>query len=228
MKMNNSIYAFGFLGLVLSGATCGAIFGVSGGRHAAREAEIRAAQAAQGHAHAVMHAEPGAKLPETEERDQIRKILARVQELGAKGSYQETYELLEHSTARFPNSVDLWLNRGIAERSLNRLDDAERSLRRALELKSDDWDVVAELATVKKSQGHVDVALNELEQIPAMAGRMRIRLRLDPVWQDLGDNPRMQALIEKHGAFVEGDTGMKRLEEIIQERRRQNVGSKTP
>ncbi len=59
--------------------------------------------------------------------------------------------------------------------------------------------VAAERARILAPAGEVDAALDEIEDLLAGPGFLSVhKLRLDPRWDPLRDNPRFQALLAKY------------------------------
>jgi hypothetical protein len=67
---------------------------------------------------------------------------------------------------------------------------------------------MAERANIQKEKGNVEGAFDILEKIPERGGRIDVRLRDDPLWIDVADNPRMKALRIKHGIEAGTDTSL--------------------
>ena len=109
----------------------------------------------------------------------------------------------------------MWLNLGICYRSLDKLDAADRAFARVLQLDPEDWDAVAERATIRITRGDRDQAFEMLASIPANRGQVQERLRSDPLWRKHRKDPRMPPLMKKHGVVVPGETGVSTAKNVI-------------
>lgn len=155
-----------------------------------------------------------------QERNDVREILKRAVERGQRGRYRETIQILEDAVPRYSHYSAIWLNLGIAQRAEGKLVDAARSFDRALQANPEDWDALAEMATVRKLQGRETDALGNLERIPSGRGRVRERLEADPAWAAADDAGRLAALRQKHGGVIARDTSVRRLQDLERPRRR--------
>lgn len=133
------------------------------------------------------------------ERVVLREKLYSAIALSERGEHARALVVLEDLVEQHPRTTSLWLNLGIAQRAAGRLTEAARTFEKVLELDPEDYDAVAEKATVLKQEGRVDAAIAELERIPVRRGRIGERLAADPLWQDIAEDPRMRALRDKHG-----------------------------
>jgi tetratricopeptide (TPR) repeat protein len=75
----------------------------------------------------------------TEQQDK-QQVVQEVARLLHEKKWAEALELSDRAIARFPESHDLWVNKGIALRRLGRLDDALAAYDKANELNPDDAD----------------------------------------------------------------------------------------
>ncbi len=135
-------------------------------------------------------------------KEEVAKVIA----LGKAGRLLDAEEAFQGLAVRYPDEPSVWLNLGIAQRGLHRLPEAAKTFARVNELDPQDYDALAERASIQKLSGDVEGALTFLEEIPAGEGRVRIRLLRDRIWQDISGNPRMQALRAKHGLQNGPDT----------------------
>jgi tetratricopeptide (TPR) repeat protein len=191
---NHPIVGFGFLALVVGGIGYGASQGVAASlatmaahaaeEHARQEAEERARQEAEKVAH-------DAKIQEV-----MRAAVMAVQ----SENFDDAIKLLSQLAEQEPKDAAVWLNLGIAQRAAERWDDADASFQKVLAINPEDFDAVAERATVKKVKGDIEGALTLFESIPISEGRMLERLAYDPTFADLDKNERFQKLLEKHDA----------------------------
>lgn len=76
-------------------------------------------------------------IPETEPRDALTKIAAESQLLRDVGQDEEAYKLLDVATQRYPNEPDILYDQAMLGEKLKRYDDAEKLLRRVIEIKPD-------------------------------------------------------------------------------------------
>lgn len=132
-------------------------------------------------------------------RREVRRIIREAIYAHNQLDYETAEKLLVEASERYPQIAAVWLNLGICYRSLNKLDAADRAFARVLELNEQDWDAVAERATVRLQRGQVDEAFAMLERVPAQKGQTQERLRGDPIWTEHRDHPRMGPLMVKHG-----------------------------
>ena len=79
--------------------------------------------------------------------------------------YDEALRSAETAVEAFPNSADMLYMRGVTHMGLERPEDAEQDLRRAVELKPDHVAAVNDLAVVLTTQGKKDEAKKLLEQL---------------------------------------------------------------
>ncbi|MEQ9500854.1 MAG: tetratricopeptide repeat protein [Deltaproteobacteria bacterium] len=115
----------------------------------------------------------------------------------------------------YPNQPALLMNLSIAHRASGDLESSMDALDRALKIAPEDWDLVAEKATVLLEVKKPDDAIAVAEKIPVRLGRMPERLRADPLWADLPASDRYNALRKKHGVGkVLGETGINTAETI--------------
>lgn len=122
---------------------------------------------------------------------------------------------LERLAEEYPDRAALWLNIGIAHRASGNVDKSMAALDRALELAPNDWDIVAEKATVLIEAKKPELGVQVASKIPPRLGRMPDRLRADPTWVDLEESEGSKALREKHGVAARlGDTGIRSIEEM--------------
>jgi hypothetical protein len=128
--------------------------------------------------------------------------------MARNGDYPTVIQRLEQLIEKHPNEPGLYLNLGIAQRAAEKLDDADRTFAKVLEMDPNDYDAMAERANIQKEKGNLDAAIDILEKIPPRGGRVDVRLRDDPLWFDVGDNPRVKALRQKHGIEDGTDTSL--------------------
>lgn len=142
-----------------------------------------------------------------EEKEQINAELSKIIEMGQRGKMDQAIEALKGLVAKHPDKAGLHLNLGVAYRAAGNLEKASAAFAKTLELDSKDYDAMAEQASILLEQKKPDEAISLIEKIPTNEGRLRQRLRDDPLWAGLAKDPRVQALRNKHG--VEGyDTSL--------------------
>lgn len=128
----------------------------------------------------------------------VNKELKAAIGLAERGQIKESIGVMEKLAVRYPKEPTLWLNLGIARRADQQFEAADEAFVKALVLNPDDYDAIAERATVAKERGKVDDALSLLEKIPVGEGRMVQRLVQDPVWDSLRGDERMKKIRIKH------------------------------
>jgi tetratricopeptide (TPR) repeat protein len=141
-------------------------------------------------------------------RAKLNQELDEVLNIARQEDYETAIQRLEKMIDDHPDMPGLYLNLGIAQRAANKLDDADRTFARVLELDPSDYDAMAERANIQKEKGNLEAALDILEKIPEGEGRLYLRLKEDPLWIEVAENPRMKALKEKHGAVEGTDTSL--------------------
>ncbi|HJL40233.1 MAG TPA: tetratricopeptide repeat protein [Myxococcales bacterium LLY-WYZ-16_1] len=150
------------------------------------------------------HGGPGRKaagaLSEGEAREQLKRQIRAGISFGQRGKLDEAEEVFAELAESHPDEAAVWYNLGVARSGLEDYDAAETAFERTRELEPDNWDVVAELATIRQLRGNTSGALDLLERIPVGEGRLSFRLREDPVWAS-GEGARFEALKEKHGGL---------------------------
>ncbi len=156
--------------------------------------------------------------PEQERRTKIRDAMARAIQLHRQLDFEGAERLLRRTSERYPRVPAVWLNLGICLRSLNKLDEADRAFARVLQLNDEDWDAVAERATIRVLRGDADEAFALLQQVPANKGQVYERLRSDPDWKKYRDDPRMTPLRAKHGVVADRDTSLQQTESVLRRR----------
>ena len=148
-------------------------------------------QAAAGHP----TPEPSPVDPETIIRTTMRDAIM----LGRQGDLGGAEHALATLAEKYPDHGAIWYNLGIARMGLENTDGAIEAFDKAVEVDPEDWDAVAELATLALEKGEASVGFDKLETIPPGQGRMQARLLRDPRWKDHAEAPRMKALRTKHG-----------------------------
>jgi tetratricopeptide (TPR) repeat protein len=128
--------------------------------------------------------------------DELEKAIAP----GKRGDVEEAITALEALAVKYPGEPAIRLNLGVAYRAAEKLDDADRSFAKVLELDPNDYDALAERATIQLERGDAEAAIAAVERIPANEGRMRERLMDDPFWVALMEDPRVKSLRIKHAA----------------------------
>ena len=151
------------------------------------------------------------------EQAKVKQEMHMAVQAGNAGRFAEAARMLEALQKRHPRSTTIALNLGIAYSALEHYDRAEEQFDKVLSLDPEDWDAVAEQATLKVVQGDEKAGMDLLDKIPKGQGRLDRRLMADPVWIGAKDKERLAKLREKHGAGA-GDTAERRLREM--ERRR--------
>lgn len=119
--------------------------------------------------------------------------------MGEGGNIEGAAKKLREISERHPDNTDALFNLGIALTGLERFDEADRVFQQVLEKEPEDYEAVAERATILLAQGKVEQALALAENIPPGEGRLGLRLEYHERWATLkGD--RVAALKKKHGA----------------------------
>ncbi len=143
------------------------------------------------------------------ERGELNKELDEIIAAGRNGDYDVAIERLEEMIGKHPDEPSLYLNLGIAQRAAGKLDDADRTFAKVLEIDPNDFDAMAERANILRERGDLEAAIDLMEKIPPNEGRLNMRLREDPLWIEVATNPRVKALREKHGVTDETDTSLR-------------------
>lgn len=192
---------------IMAGAWLIATFGgiVYGGLMAGEAAQVKAESQAQG---------------EVTERMQ-QAVFA-----GRAGRFADAAKMLRALQAEYPQSTSVALNLGIAYRGLRMYDEALVEFERVVKAKPEDWDAVAEVATLRLLKGEPDAAIALVQKIPAGEGQLDMRLKADPAWVDLPASPELLELRKKHGVTDRGDSSVRRLQEM--ERRRREFEAANP
>lgn len=159
--------------------------------------------------------------PDEAVKREVRGILRRAIHAHRQLDYETAEKLLRDASERYPDIAAVWLNLGICYRSLDKLDAADRAFARVLEINAQDWDAIAERATVRLMRGQTDEAFTMLSSIPANKGQVNERLRSDPDWRKARGDARMPALLEKHGVVADGDTGLRQAQQVLEQRKAQ-------
>ena len=155
-----------------------------------------------------------------EEREEVREVLRTAVEQGQRGRFKEAISVLQEATGPYGRYSAIWLNLGIAQRATGDLESAAHSFEEALKANPNDWDAIAERATVQKLRGSEADALASLERIPPGHGRVRERLEVDPAWGEAKDAERLEALRQKHQSADPTQASFRQLLNM-EERRRQ-------
>lgn len=191
---HHPIAGFGFLAVMLGGIGFLSFKGIESSQ--AYEAERRAQQERQRQEEAARAEQEAARSRAEEIQNHIRTAVMAAQ----RDDFPVAIEILKKAADRFNDSTALWLNLGIAQRGAEQWDDAELSFKRVLVLDPNDWDGLAESATIRVVKGDLEGAFGFFERIPTGEGRMLERLAYDPTFNDLDKEPRFTALVAKHGA----------------------------
>lgn len=138
-------------------------------------------------------------------KEQVNKAIRAAVELGQRGEFEQAEEALRKIVKEHPSDPDALFNLGIAQLAVEKDDEADRTFELVLGVSPSDWDAVAERAGIKKRKGDVEGGLALLEKVPPGMGHLPERLAQDPLWADLGDNPRLRELRKRHGV-AEGPT----------------------
>ena len=163
--------------------------------------------------------------PEQERTTKIRDAMSRAIQLHRQLDFEGAERLLRATAERYPRVAAVWLNLGICLRSLNKLDEADRAFARVLQLNDEDWDAIAERATIRFLRGDVEQAFALLQGVPANKGQVYERLRSDPDWKKYRDDPRMIPLLAKHGVVADRDTSLHQSEDVLRRRKEHEQGS---
>jgi tetratricopeptide (TPR) repeat protein len=157
----------------------------------------------------------GAEHEKNAEKSGLNQELEAIIDAGRRGEYDVAIQGLEGMIAKYPNEPSLYLNLGIAQRAAERLDDADRTFAKVLELDPNDYDAMAERANILREKGNLEGALELMDKIPPGKGRVNMRLRDDPLWLEVAEEPRVKALRQKHGIEEGDDTSlhMQRMKE---------------
>jgi tetratricopeptide (TPR) repeat protein len=148
----------------------------------------------------------GKDTPEFDSNAKVAEQIMEAVKLGQGGEYAPAAKLLGDIVKHHPKNTDAMFNLGVALSALERYKDAERIFERVNQLSPNDFDAVAERAGIRLALDDAEGALALLEKVPVGAANMANRLGQDPRWVPLKDNPRMAALLQKHGvaALAEG------------------------
>lgn len=157
--------------------------------------------------------------PDDARKREIRDAMQRAIHAHRQLDYEAAERILRETSEKFPRVPAVWLNLGICYRSLNKLDAADRAFARVLELNAEDWDAVAERATIRVARGKIEEAFAMLETVPAYKGQVTERLRSDPDWQKQVGHARMKPLLLKHGVVTKGDTSLRQTEKVLKQTR---------
>lgn len=143
--------------------------------------------------------------------DKMREAIMVARE----GDFDAAIIRLKQLDEEYPNRAAVLMNLAIAYRAGGNLEGAMDMIDRAIQVAPEDWDLVAEKATILLEAKKVDDALTVAEKIPGRLGRMPERLRADPLWFELEQSDRYEALRKKHGlGKLVGETGINSAEEI--------------
>lgn len=166
------------------------------------------------------------KSDEKAEVQDAMKAAIMVARSGTTEDLEKAVDLLQHITQEFPEAKAPRVNLGIAHRALGNYAEAQKQFEKVLALDPEDWGAKAELASALVEQGKEEAGLDHLEAIPPKKARMEQRLRWDPIWKDVKDAERMEAIRARHGIGQLGDTALRRLEDM--ERRRREFEASNP
>ncbi len=139
-------------------------------------------------------------------RNKLRRDMQNAIALARQGQFAQASAMLQILAENNPNKSSLWLNLGLAQVGEQKDAAAKVSFQKVVKLDAEDYDAIAELANIEKRGGKLGAALALLNKIPAYGGRMKHRLKHDPLWQDVLDNDGVKALRKKHGLDAVGDT----------------------
>ena len=154
-----------------------------------------------------------------EDKREIRQTIRKAIMAHRQLDFETAEKLLVKLSERYPHVAAVWLNLGICYRSLDKLDAADRAFARVLEIDAQDWDAIAERATIRVQKGQVDKAFEMVAQVPAYKGQMQERLRADEIWIGVRDDERMKPLMLKHGVVTDGDTSVVHTKRILKNER---------
>jgi Tfp pilus assembly protein PilF len=132
-------------------------------------------------------------------RAKIRSDIREAVQTGERGNYAKAEGMLRDVVREHPGEPDALFNLGVAELGLERIDEADETFGKVLELNPSDWDAVAERATIAQRRGKTEQALSLLDRIPPGEGHIRDRLEGEVAWGDLDGDARMNKLRAKHG-----------------------------
>lgn len=160
------------------------------------------------------------------ETARMREEMKHAVQVGQADRFADAARLLEALQARYPQDTAVTLNLGLTYKALRQLDDADAQFQRVLALDPEDWDAVAERASVFKLKGDEAKAFELMASVPAGKGRMRERLMGDPDWAEAEDMDRLEKLRQTHGMGQRGDTAVRRLMEMEKRRREFEAANK--
>ena len=160
-------------------------------------------------------ANAGDEDPSEARKREIRETMQRAIHAHRQLDYEAAERILVAASEKYPRVPAVWLNLGICYRSLDKLDAADRAFARVLELSADDWDAIAERATIRVIRGKVDEAFALLDKVPAYKGQVTERLRSDPDWLKHRGDARMKPLLIRHGVVTKGDTSLRQTENVV-------------
>jgi tetratricopeptide (TPR) repeat protein len=144
-------------------------------------------------------------------KSELNKELEEIIEAGRRGEYDVAIKGLEAMIVKYPKEPSIYLNLGIAQRAADKLDDADKTFAKVLELDPSDYDAIAERANILREKGDLEGAVAMMDKIPAGAGRVNMRLRDDPLWLEVAEDPKVKALRQKHGVEEGTDTSLQML-----------------
>ncbi len=147
----------------------------------------------------------------------VEEALKETAFAGQRGEVELAKQLAKAATEKYGNHAAVWVNLGVAHRAAGEVEPAIAAVKKAIALQPDDWGAIAEHATLLKVSGKEDLAMTEMERIPAGRGQVRERLVADPAWRTGTNQDRLNKLKVKHQALL-GDTGLRRIEEMEKRR----------
>jgi len=140
-------------------------------------------------------------MPKAYAQARANHVLGRMEE--ARRGYEEALTVLDSLSVILPGDSRLDAAYGLTHAFLGRKEEAIAEGRRAVEDASRDalrlgdrhWDLIKILVQV----GEYDAALEEIERGLSMPGRTTLfALRLDPAIDPIREDPRFQAILQKH------------------------------
>jgi Flp pilus assembly protein TadD len=149
-------------------------------------------------------AEPGAPAAAAPGGDPLGASIAESINLaidrGRAGDVEGAAAALAELAEKHPDRADVHFNHGVALEALERWAEADAAFLRVLKLEPEDYEAIAERATIALSRGEVEAAAKLLESVPIGRGRLRERLSRHPTWIEHANHPDVARLRERHGA----------------------------
>lgn len=164
-------------------------------------------------------AERGAQAAADAERERLRGRMSDAMYAAESGEVDKAIAMFEALVQEHPERPALRFNLGLAYRGADRIEDAEKVFDALLARNAQDWDALAEKATLAKQRGDLEAALALLVRIPERKGGVATRIKGDVTWADALEDPRLVKILERHVEDATGDTAIRRLAEVERQRK---------